>query len=715
MTIGNMTIGNVAIEEILSRSISDGVSLLAEDEGKALVARFGIGVPEGRRALDVADAEAIAVELGYPLVVKALVPELAHKTDRGAVKLGIRDRTELLSAVHGLQQLFPEAHLLVEEMVKPGVELIAGLTNDKHFGPCLMVGVGGVLTEVFQDVQFLLLPATDADIHAALTRLNGYRLLAGFRGTAAVNIERVVATLQSLAYFGLEAADYYEAVDINPLLVSEAGATALDVKVMLKPEVTRGASESRPRGTSHFAGFFAPRSVAIVGASAGKGKPGNVVIENILANGYRGRLYLVNPKGGEILGLPVYRSPGDLPEGIDLAVIIVPAKDTPGALRDVAARGIKHVVLSAGGFAETDESGAQIQQELVDTIREYDLHVLGPNTSGHVSTPHRFTSTFFPVGKIRRGHVAYIAQTGNFATFTLKYILTGERFGVSRVVGLGNKIDIEESQALEYLGGDPETSAIVMYVESIKYPRRFVDIVREVTREKPVVMLKGGATEAGKKAAAAHTAAMASDDRLVDGILQQAGIVRIWDYSHLVLAGKVLSMSPLPAGNRVAFLAPSGAMLVCLSDLSTRLGLMVPELEAETLRRIQEITPSFIRIRNPVDIWAAALSVGIQTAYGLGMEAVLEDPNVDAVIPIFMLTREMGIPGSYEFVVDLARRHPAKPVLVSFTGDKTCMDECRDFLEPRGVPTFMQIEEPFQALSIISRCAQVARRFATTA
>ena len=292
----------------------------------------------------------------------------------------------------------------------------------------------------------------------------------------------------------------------------------------------------------------------------------------------------------------------------------------------------------------------------------------------------------------------------------MKNILTAEHFGVSRVVGLGNKIDIDESQALEYLGDDPETNAIVMYVESVKYPRRFVEVARKVTRKKPVVMLKGGSSEAGKKAAAAHTAAMASEDRLVDGMLRQAGVIRISDYSHLVMAGKALSMSPLPAGNRVAFLAPSGAMLVCLSDLCTRLGLVIPELEERTLKKIQEITPPFIRIRNPVDIWAAALSVGVEKAYGTGMEAVLEDPNVDAVIPVFMLTRETGAPSDYDFVVDLSRRYPQKSLLVSFTGDKSCIDQCRDFLEPRGVPTFLQIEEPFHALSILDRCAEVARR-----
>jgi 3-hydroxypropionyl-CoA synthetase (ADP-forming) len=700
----------MTVKELLSRAVNDGVRLLAEDEGKALIARFGVAVPSGRRVLTVVEAMAAGRELGYPLVVKALVPDLAHKTDLGAVKLGIQNEADLVTTVRELNRLFPGAPLLVETMAGPGVELIAGLTDDRQFGPCLMIGMGGVLTEVFEDVQFVLLPATRADLLRALTALKGYRLLTGFRGAAAADIEGVLDALQGMAQFGMEAAGFYEAVDVNPLLVNAEGAIALDVKVMLKSEITQARAVEYPAGTAQFAGFFAPESVAIVGASATPGKPGNTVIENIQANGYPGRLYPVNPRGGEILGLPVYKSVGDLPEGVDLAIIIVPAKDTATVLREVARKGIEHVVLSAGGFAETDETGARIQEELSEIIREYGVHVLGPNTSGHISTPCRFTSTFFPLGKVRRGSVAYIAQTGNFATFTMKYIMTAEHFGVSRVVGLGNKIDIEESQALEYLGEDPETSAIVMYVESIKRPQRFLEIARRVTAKKPVVMLKGGATEAGKKAAAAHTAAMAAEDRLVAGMLRQAGIVRISDYTQLVMAGKVLAASPLPAGNRVAFLAPSGAMLVVLSDLCSRLGLEVPQLEEDTLKRIQEITPPFIRIRNPVDIWAAALSIGVEAAYAAGMEAVLEDPNVDAVIPIFMLTREMGMPKDFEFVVDIAERHPKKPVLVSFTGDKSCMDECREFLEPRGVPTFMQVEEPFHALSILARCAEVRNR-----
>lgn len=457
--------------------------------------------------------------------------------------------------------------------------------------------------------------------------------------------------------------------------------------------------------------FFEPRSVAIIGASATPGKAGFEALRNVQANGYSGKVYPVNPKGGEILGLPVSPTVSDLPDGVDLAVVILPAEATPKALRECAAKGIRHVALMAGGFAEVDESGAQIQQELLEIIRETGVRVLGPNISGHTSTPHSYTSAFFPLGKIRRGAVSFIAQTGNFATHTMKYILTGEHFGVCRVIGLGNKVDIDESDALEYLADDPETSAIVIYLESFKRPKRFLEIAKETTLRKPVVMLKSGSTEAGKQAAVAHTAAMASEDRLVDGLLRQAGIVRVWEYTHLILAAKALSMLPLPKGGRVSFLCPSGAMLVAMSDFCTRQGLEVPPVRPETVQRLQEISPPYIRMRNPVDIWASATVRGVEFAYREGMEAVLKDPNIDAVVPILMLTREIGVP-PFDFVLDLAKKYPEKPILVGFSGAKECMEECKAYLEPRGVPTFPELEQPFEVLSILVRCARAMKRAA---
>jgi acyl-CoA synthetase (NDP forming) len=458
-----------------------------------------------------------------------------------------------------------------------------------------------------------------------------------------------------------------------------------------------------------FEKFFYPESVVVIGASAVPHKPGNDVIRNILANGYGGKLYLVNPKGEEILGMKAFPSIQDLPEGIDLAVVVLPAALNPQAIRDCAAKGIKAVVLAAGGFSEVDEKGEELQEELTHAVRETGVRVIGPNTSGHTSTPHKFTSTFFPQGKIPGGPISYIAQTGNFATHTMRYITTGENFGVARVVGLGNKVDIEESDVLEYYAQDPETRAIFIYLESFKNPRRFFPIAREVTRKKPVFLLKGGATAEGAKEAVAHTAAMAAEDRVIDGALKQAGIVRLYQYSHLFLAAKALASMPLPKGNRVSFLAPSGAMLVVLTDLCLSLGLKVPDFEENTRQFLQSISPPIVRMRNPVDIWFSAGIHGVEFAYREGTEAALRDPNIDAVIPILLLTDDTGVP-PLDFLVDLARKYPEKPIYVTFTGEKKHMDAGKAFLEPRGVPTYPLIEEPFEVLSLLARCRRFMER-----
>jgi acetyltransferase len=456
--------------------------------------------------------------------------------------------------------------------------------------------------------------------------------------------------------------------------------------------------------------FFEPRSVVVIGASATPHKPGNDVILNILQNGYTGDLYLVNPKGGEIQGIRTYCSIEELPMGIDLAIVILPARANMQAVRQCAARGIKAIVLAAGGFAEVDQEGANLQDDFMQVIAETGVRVIGPNTSGHTSTPHNFTSSFFPLGKIPRGNISYIAQTGNFATHTMRYIMTGENFGVARVIGLGNKIDVDEGEALEYLAEDPETRAIFVYLESFKHPRRFLNIARYVTRRKPVIFLKGGRTGDGAMAAVAHTAALASDDRIVDGALKQAGIVPIHKYSHLFLVAKALNAMPLPKGNRVSFMAPSGAMLVVLTDLCRqRWGLEVPDLEDPNRQRLQEISPPYIRMRNPVDIWPSAAVNGVEYAYREGMLSVLNDRNIDAVVPILMLTDETGVP-PLDFIVELAREYREKAIYVTFSGEKKHMEAAKAFLEPRGVPTFPLIEEPFEILSVLVRCRQAMER-----
>ncbi|MGA2026838.1 MAG: acetate--CoA ligase family protein [Syntrophobacteraceae bacterium] len=693
---------------MIEKALAEGRSALSEHESKQLLSSFGIPVTNEVIARDAVEAaSSAAVSVGFPVVLKASGASLSHKTELGGVALNLRTVEEVRKEGERLLKIPGCEALLVQEMVKGGREIVCGLIRDTQCGPCVMFGIGGILTEVLEDIVFRIAPLTLSDARDMVAEIRGKKIVEPFRGEEAADIDQLCQTLVALGEIGVKYRDVLE-IDINPLKIRPNGKpVAVDALVVLKAAETPPVISSTTKGK--LGPFFEPAGVAIIGASATPHKPGNDVVKNILANGYAGKLFLVNPKGGEILGLPVHTSISGLPEGIDLAVIILPAKDTLGALRECAAKGIGHVVLSAGGFAEVDESGAGIQHDLINIIKETGIRVMGPNTSGHTSTPHRFTSTFFPLGMIRPGKVSYVAQTGNFATHTMKHILTAEHFGVSRVFGLGNKIDIDESDALEYLAEDPHTSAIIMYLESIKRPGRFLEIAGEVTRLKPVIILKSGATEAGKHAAVAHTAAMAAEDRLIDGLIRQAGIVRIWNYTHLILAGKALSMAPLPKGKRLSFLAPSGAMLVTLADLCIRLGLEVPDLTPQTRGRLQEISPPFIRMRNPVDIWAAASVSGVEFGYREGMEAVLKDPNIDAVVAVLMLTEDTGIP-PFDFLVDLARRYPEKPVFVTFSGDKHFEDKCKAYIEPRGVPSFTYIEQPFEVLSILSRCVQAINR-----
>jgi len=464
-----------------------------------------------------------------------------------------------------------------------------------------------------------------------------------------------------------------------------------------------------PAGRDTMRRFFEPRSVAVVGASASPGKPGNVVIRNILANGFAGAVHLVNSRGGDIEGLLAHRSIEALPDGIDQAIVTLPAAQTPATIRALAARGIRAIVLAASGFAEVDQMGEELQGELIRAIRESGARVIGPNTTGHVSVPGRFTSSFFPLGAVRSGSVSYVAQTGNFCGISLRHILSAEHYGIARSIGLGNKADLDESDLLDYLGDDPATRSIFLYLESVKDPRRFLAVARAVAARKPVIMLKGGVSEAGAAAAVAHTAALAADGRIVDGALVQAGVTRIHRYSDLFHVAKALDAMPLPGGNRVSFLSPSGAFTVCLTDVARSLGLAVPALEDATRTRLQALAPSFIRMRNPVDIFGSVGLHGYERAYGDALGAVLADPNIDAVVVILMLTSETGVP-ALDFIVDLARKHPAKPVYVTFMGAHEHDVAAKAYLEPRGVPCFMEVEQPFEVLAVLARCRETMTR-----
>lgn len=454
--------------------------------------------------------------------------------------------------------------------------------------------------------------------------------------------------------------------------------------------------------------FFEPKSVAVVGASRVPGKAGYCVIENLIANEYPGKIYPVNPNANEILGYKAYGSIASLPEIPDVAIVVIPAASTVNAVKECASKGVRTVVIASGGFAEVDEHGAEAQREIAEVARRSGMRIIGPNTSGIISAPDGFTTTFFPLGKIRRGSVSYIAQTGNFATHTMKWVLTSENYGVSRVIGLGNKCDVDDADALEFLGDDAETRVICMYVEGFTNGRRFLEIASRVSKKKPIIALKGGATTAGAKAAFSHTASLASNNSIVDAAFKKAGIVRVHRYTDLINAAKALAFQPLPKGNRVAILAPSGAMGVIAADACERLGLKVGDLSDQTLRKISDMSPDWIKMGNPVDIWAPVQLHGLEKAYSDGIEAVLEDGKIDSVISIVMLTEEYSSV-NLEFIPLASQKHPDKPLMVSVTGDKHFFDKAKAFLENRSIPVYPPVEDACEALAIMYQCSRISR------
>jgi acetyl coenzyme A synthetase (ADP forming)-like protein len=453
--------------------------------------------------------------------------------------------------------------------------------------------------------------------------------------------------------------------------------------------------------------FFSPKSVAVVGASKTPGKLGYIAIENLLKIGYQGKIYPVNPKVDEVLGLKAYPNVKDIPGPVDVGLVLVPAEAAVSVIKDFAEKGIKHAVIVAGGFGEVDEKGAKMQREILDVAGKSGMRIIGPNTTGLISTPSRFSTTFQAGVDLRPGPAAYIAQTGNFASITFKWILSKEHFGISRVIGLGNKCDVDDADALEYLESDPETKVIAMYIEGLKDGRKFVEVAKRVVKKKPVLALKSGRTSAGSKAAHSHTASLAANDVIVDAALKQAGVIRVKNYMDLINLTKAFVYQQPPRGNRVGIITPSGGLGVITADACESSGLEVARLTDETLNKFKKASPPFIDVGNPYDIWPSVSFVGMDEAYKVGIDSMFEDKNVEAIIAGFMVTKGFTELKDNSFIASASRRHPEKPIIVFATSEWEMVDKMQADLEKQGVPVYISPEMAAEALATLYRYSRI--------
>ncbi|MCW4033561.1 MAG: CoA-binding protein [Candidatus Bathyarchaeota archaeon] len=450
--------------------------------------------------------------------------------------------------------------------------------------------------------------------------------------------------------------------------------------------------------------FFNPKSVAVIGASKTPGKLGYNAVQNLLNLGFKGKIYPVNPKGGEVLGLKIYPNVKDIPEPVDVGQILVPAPFVIDIMKDLAEKGVKYVVIITGGFTEAGKDGAKTEGEIIRIAKEAGMRIIGPNTTGIISAPANFSTTFLNFENMRIGDASYIAQTGNFGSITLLWILTKEHFGLCRVIGLGNKCDVDDADALEFLGEDPETKVVGMYVEGLKNGRRFIEVARKAAKKKPVLVLKSGRTKAGARAAASHTASLAADDAIIESALRQAGVIRVKNYIDLVNYAKAFIYQPPPKGNRMGVITPSGGLGVVMADAIESSGLSIKPFFGETLKKLEEITPPLIKVGNPFDIWPAISSIGNVKSFDEGLKAILADPEIDGVILGFMQNKGVDELKDIDFIIETAKKYSDKPIVSFATGEYQLVEKLRKALETNPevrIPLYYYAEQACEVMSVM--------------
>ncbi len=587
--------------QLINKVKSEGRNTLTEAEAKQLLAAYGIPTVKEVVAADPDEAVRTADELGYPVVLKGLGAKLTHKTELGLVHLSLAGPDEARKAADEITAAAGAdlEGFLVQPMVSGRREFVAGLFRDDQFGPVVMFGLGGILTEALDDVVFRLAPISEARAEFMLNELRSARLLGPFRGEPAAERSKLIQSICGLGRLGLEHPEVAE-VDINPLMVDADGrVTAVDALVVLGEPQSEIATRP-PVDPAAVGAMFHPKSVAFVGASAQFRKWGHLLFTNVLAGEFEGEIHLVNPRGNPIAGRPVYKSVVDIPGEVDLAVVTVPAARVAGLLPDFEAKGIKRVVLITSGYAETGPEGRKLEEELVIQARERDILILGPNTMG-ICNPHH---KFYCVGSHVRpkpGATAFVSQSGNMGVQLLNFA-EQQGIGIRGFAGSGNEAMFTIEDALEAFAQDELTNTVLLYVESVKNGRRFFESSRRLSRQKPVVVLKGGRTPAGSQAAASHTGALASDVRVFDAACRQAGIVLANQPMDLLDLSAAFSSLPLPRGRRTAIMTLGGGWGVVTADLCNQFGLEIPELSPDLIAQVDEILPPYWSRSNPLDL-----------------------------------------------------------------------------------------------------------------
>ena len=672
---------------------------------------YGFEVPRGGVARCADEAATLAGRLDCPVAIKVVSPDILHKTDVGGVELGLTGEASVRAAyariMRTVSEKAPAARIegvTVEEMISGGVEVIIGLTHDAQFGPAVMFGLGGIFAEVLHDVSFRLLPLTERDAYEMIAELRGRPILAGFRGQPPVSEAMLAGLLMKAARLGADLGDRLDSVDLNPVLVWGDEHRVLDAKILLRaePAVT---SEARPN-TAHLAKFFSARSVAVVGASATAGKIGNAVLDSLARYEYRGHVYPINPTRSEVMGLQAWPSLADIPDPVELVVVTVALAMVPEVIRECAAKGVHNVVIISGGGKELGGESKALEAEIKRLAQEHAVRIVGPNCIGLFDGETRLDTTFQVRERMIRppfGPIAILVQSGTVGAAVLEAI---ETVGVSRFVSYGNRVDVDEADLVAYLADDPGTRVIACYVEGVADGRKFVAAAADVSRVKPIVVFKAGRTLQAARASISHTGFFGGTYAVAEGAFRQAGLITVESIEELAAVSKALALQPVACGTRVAMISNGAGSMVQAMDLFSQYGLSLGTLDEATVARLRQAYPPFYLSQNPVDVTGSATS----TDYEIGIEALLADPNVDAIMPWFVF---QDTPLGEDIVEKLGRlsRPRIKPILCGGMGGPYT-EKMSPALEAAGVPVYHSVREWVAAAGALARRGTWLRQLA---
>jgi acetyl coenzyme A synthetase (ADP forming)-like protein len=628
--------------------------------------------------------------MGFPVVLKIVSPEILHKTEAGGVLVGVKDAAAVeqgFATIMGNAKKYDaKANLVgvqVQQMVQGGQEVIVGAVSDPSFGKLVAFGLGGILVEVLKDATFRLAPASQDDALSMLDGIAAAEVLKGVRGAAGVNREALAAVIQRVSELVSDFPEIGE-LDLNPVFATDKGAIAADVRIVIDPNPPapryRPSQDEIVRAMNR---IMKPDAVAVIGASAEAGKIGNSVMKNLINGGYQGKIYPIHPKADEIMGHKAYASVKDVPGVIDVAVFAIPAKFVAQALTEVGEKKIPGAVLIPSGFAET--GNVEGQNEIQAIGRKYNVRLMGPNIYGFYYTWKNLCATFCTPYDFK-GHTALSSQSGGIGMAIIGFSRSA-KMGVSAIVGLGNKSDLDEDDLLTFFEQDENTNVIAMHCEDLKDGRSFAEVAKRVSKKKPVVMLKAGRTSLGARAASSHTGALAGNDKIYDDVLRQSGVIRAPGLRDMLEYARAIPVLATPKGENVVIITGAGGSGVLLSDACVDNKLTLMAMPQDLDAAFRKFIPPFGAAGNPVDITGGEPPTTYKNTIKLG----LTDPRIHAIILGYwhtIITPPMVFANLVvEVVEEMKAQGIHKPIVASLAGDVQ-VEEAAEHLFQHGIPAY---------------------------